>query len=174
MARFRAELKSLVSTLDRTNLRRFEKRCSADLGDARCGIELESGYVKHAVITGIINADSFEVSGIDAFQSGWFTAGKATFTSGDNVGQKLEITGHAKHDKGSSRVVVSLWEKPALTVAVGDSIQLEPGCDKLFSTCRQKFDNAMNFRGFPHMPGTEFAMSYASNSGKMNGAPLVR
>ncbi len=29
------------------------------------------------------------------------------------------------------------------------------GCDKRFETCRAKFANTLNFRGFPHMPGND-------------------
>ena len=28
-------------------------------------------------------------------------------------------------------------------------------CDKRFETCRDTFDNTLNFRGFPHMPGPD-------------------
>jgi uncharacterized phage protein (TIGR02218 family) len=30
------------------------------------------------------------------------------------------------------------------------------GCDKTHHTCRAKFANIINFRGFPHMPGNDF------------------
>jgi uncharacterized phage protein (TIGR02218 family) len=35
------------------------------------------------------------------------------------------------------------------------------GCDKRFETCRTKFANAVNFRGFPHLPGNDFVVAYA-------------
>ncbi|MDX5493645.1 MAG: phage BR0599 family protein, partial [Alphaproteobacteria bacterium] len=33
--------------------------------------------------------------------------------------------------------------------------------DKQFTTCRDRFANAVNFRGFPHMPGNDFVMASA-------------
>ncbi len=33
------------------------------------------------------------------------------------------------------------------------------GCDKSFATCRDRFANALNFRGFPHMPGIDRILS---------------
>ncbi len=42
----------------------------------------------------------------------------------------------------------------------GDAFTIRPGCDKSFATCRAKFDNAVNFRGFPHVPGTDQVLSY--------------
>jgi uncharacterized phage protein (TIGR02218 family) len=38
---------------------------------------------------------------------------------------------------------------------------LRAGCDRQFATCRAKFGNALRFRGFPHMPGDDFVLSYA-------------
>ncbi|MEZ5853946.1 MAG: phage BR0599 family protein [Hyphomicrobiaceae bacterium] len=34
--------------------------------------------------------------------------------------------------------------------------RLRRGCDKRLETCRTKFANAANHRGFPHMPGNGF------------------
>jgi len=38
---------------------------------------------------------------------------------------------------------------------VGDAYSLIPGCDKLLTTCRDKFSNVDNFRGEPHLPGMD-------------------
>ncbi|GAB5457394.1 MAG: DUF2163 domain-containing protein [Henriciella sp.] len=38
-------------------------------------------------------------------------------------------------------------------------------CDQSFSTCRDVFQNTDNFRGFPHMPGTDFVLSGPAASG---------
>ena len=45
-------------------------------------------------------------------------------------------------------------------VAPGDAVTLVAGCDKQFATCKSKFDNVVNFRGFPYMPGNDAALSY--------------
>jgi uncharacterized phage protein (TIGR02218 family) len=50
-------------------------------------------------------------------------------------------------------------------IAVGDTFTVTAGCDKRFATCVQKFDNAVNFRGFPHIPGNDFVMSYPTPGG---------
>jgi len=33
-------------------------------------------------------------------------------------------------------------------------------CDKRFATCRDRFANGINFRGFPHIPGNDFVIAY--------------
>lgn len=76
---FRVQLASIKADLERTIGRNFGRRCDADLGDARCGIELASAP--------------------------------------------------------------------------------QQNCDKRFSTCRDVFANAQNFRGFPHMPGNDAVIS---------------
>ena len=38
---------------------------------------------------------------------------------------------------------------------------LTAGCDKTLSICANRFANAANFRGFPHMPGNDFIIQVA-------------
>jgi uncharacterized phage protein (TIGR02218 family) len=55
--------------------------------------------------------------------------------------------------------VIELWEPVRATVEAGDLIRLEAGCDKRVETCRQKFANLMNFRGFPFVPGEDWLVA---------------
>ena len=41
--------------------------------------------------------------------------------------------------------------------APGDAFTAWPGCNRALSTCRNKFNNAGNFRGFPWIPVPETA-----------------
>lgn len=50
---------------------------------------------------------------------------------------------------GDARCKVDL-DDPALAAT---------SCDHRFSTCRDVFANTENFRGFPHMPGTDFVLA---------------
>jgi hypothetical protein len=38
--------------------------------------------------------------------------------------------------------------------------------------CRERFGNGLNFRGFPHMPGSDFAYSYVSGETTHDGSVL--
>jgi uncharacterized phage protein (TIGR02218 family) len=67
--------------------------------------------------------------------------------------------------------VLELWQAMPEPFAAGDAFTVTAGCDKRFDTCRAKFDNVVNFRGFPHIPGNDFVARYAvagepGNSGK--------
>ena len=49
----------------------------------------------------------------------------------------------------------------ALDVSADDVFAITAGCDKRFATCQAKFDNTLNFRGFPHMPGNDYVLAVA-------------
>ena len=71
--------------------------------------------------------------------------------------------------------MIELWEQIGPEILSGDTVRLEPGCDKLAATCREKFDNFLNFRGFPHIPGEDWLISYPVSSGVNDGgSPGVR
>lgn len=48
------------------------------------------------------------------------------------------------------------------------------GCDRSLATCRDRFGNVANFRGFPHIPGNDFVLRYPRQGDALNGAPLFR
>ena len=163
--RFRAELRGLSNRLDRASLRRLSRSCDADLGDPRCGVELDDPrYRTHGTV---LEAEAvLRCSGIEGFADGWFTHGRLTWTGGANADTRVDVAFH----EGDA---LSLWEEPARTVAAGDTFRLDAGCDKRFETCRERFANVLNFRGFPHMPGQDFAFGYVTSDAAHDGAALI-
>ena len=155
---FRAEVRGLAHYLQQPTGRLFQFTCDADLGDARCGVNLEgSAYRGVGEISAVLSPRAFEVSGLEDHADGWCTRGLLRFTSGANAGQSVEIRSHAVRD---GIVTIELWQEPARAISAGDAVSVTAGCDKLLETCRTKFGNAVNFRGFPHMPGNDFVTSY--------------
>jgi uncharacterized phage protein (TIGR02218 family) len=71
-----------------------------------------------------------------------------TFTSGANTGLHMEI-----RDFSAGRF--GLFLPMPYPISVGDSYTAVAGCDKSFQNCVTKFNNALNFRGEPHVPGTD-------------------
>lgn len=59
-------------------------------------------------------------------------------------------------------------------IGAGDAFALVAGCDHSFATCKAKFANALNFRGFPHLPGNDAAYAYVTDGGVFDGGPVVR
>jgi uncharacterized phage protein (TIGR02218 family) len=154
---FTAELRGLSDRLAEDTGRLFTTTCSADLGDGRCKVDLtNAAYRGSGTVTALSAASTFTASGLDAFDDGWFTAGKLTFTGGANANLSMEVKSH----RNNGAVTLSLWQAMAQPVAAGDSFTVTAGCDKQFSTCHDKFNNVVNFRGFPHIPGNDFVISY--------------
>jgi hypothetical protein len=46
------------------------------------------------------------------------------------------------------------------------------GCDRQLGTCRQRFGNVANFRGFPHIPGNDFVLRYPRSGDRLDGGAL--
>ena len=83
------------------------------------------------------------------------------------------LSGVIKNDRvsGSARTI-ELWQMFSVEPAVGDTVMIEAGCDKTATSCRLKFANFLNFRGFPHMPGEDWLMAYPSRDSRNDGGSL--
>jgi len=153
---FVAEVRGLAHVLNQTQGRVFQGQCDADLGDERCTVNLDSGAFKGSgTVAGLIAGTRFTASGLGGFASGWFARGFLTWDTGGNAGQKMEVK---LHTLSGGTATIGLWQTPAVAIAAGDTFTIRAGCDKQFSTCRDKFDNVENFRGFPHIPGNDFVL----------------
>jgi len=156
---FNAELRSIAHVFDQPQGRTFQRGCSADLGDARCGVDLFSAALH---TTGDVISFSGGVLTIDLpspFANGFFTGGVLQFVSGANAGARLTVKSHRQE---GLRATIVFWTPPAATIASGDDVALRAGCDKSPSTCKTKFGNIVNYRGFPHMPGNDRVIAYPS------------
>jgi uncharacterized phage protein (TIGR02218 family) len=156
---FAAEVRGLSARLNEERGRIFAATCDADLGDARCGVDLENPALRgEGAIAAVEGGSLIRVSGLDAFADNWFTRGKLTFSAGTNTGLAVEVK---EHRAAAGEVRLALWQQLPEPLAEGDLFVVTAGCDKRFETCRSKFSNAMNFRGFPHLPGNDFVVAYA-------------
>jgi uncharacterized phage protein (TIGR02218 family) len=95
------------------------------------------------------------------YESGFFTGGRLMFTSGGNSGATCQIK---NHNVITTDVSFLLWTALAHPIAAGDRFTVTAGCDKTLGTCREKFNNLVNHRGFPHMPGNDVIISYPNSN----------
>jgi uncharacterized phage protein (TIGR02218 family) len=166
---FKAEVRGLAHELQQPKGRIIQFGCDADLGDARCKVNLNDGSFtsNDGVVADVTGSPRlFVATGLEAYATNWFTRGLITWLSGANAGHKSEVRLHAK-EGGLARI--ELWQRTAEPIAPGDTFRIVAGCDKQFSTCKAKFDNVANFRGFPHVPGNDFMLSVATRGGKNDG-----
>ncbi len=167
---FVAEMRSLAHVLNQTVGRTFQASCDAALGDARCAVNRNDPTFKGSGTVVTVAGDrSFTVSGLSAYTDNWFALGAVTWTGGANAGRKAEVL---THEVGSTAVTITLLEAPILAIAAGDTFTITAGCDKAFETCKGKFGNAVNFRGFPHIPGQDTVIRYAAKGEDNAGAVL--
>lgn len=52
----------------------------------------------------------------------------------------------------------------------GDHPAFAEGCDRRMATCRSRFDNALNFRGFSSIPGEDFLTLYPARGERHDGS----
>lgn len=160
---FTAEVRGLAHYLQQPKGRLYQYGCDADLGDARCGVDLSNPALRGlGTIASVISARRFTVSGLVSFATHWFTRGLLSVTSGASNGFRSEVKAHTLQGSG---VEIELWQEPPEPLAAGHTFIVTAGCDKQLATCRAKFANVTRFRGFPHMPGNDFVTSFAKRSG---------
>ena len=163
---FSAELRGLAHALNQPRGRVYQPSCDAILGDQRCAVDLDAAAFRAAgAIASVEDRRRFVLGGSGAFDAGWFARGTIEFNSGANAGRRGEIKIHRPVSAGAE---IELWHPMPWAVAAGDAAVLRAGCDKQFSTCRSKFANGANFRGFPHIPGDDFVLTYVTRSSDDN------
>ena len=169
---WRAELEGYSADFAVKRGRLFRKGCDAELGDARCGvITNQAAYTGAGIVGAVRSATEFEVSGLGGFEQGWFNDGIVQWTSGL---QNTEFARVSTYIKSGAIITIKLRDDPRLNVIAGTTFSIKAGCDKSFGTCKAKFSNALNFRGFPHMPGNDQAYAYARDGMNFDGGPVVQ
>ncbi len=167
---FRAELRGLTEGLNRPLGRVYQKPCTAVLGDSGCRFDIaQEGYSQIMPVHRVTDARIFHWEGFNTFDVDWFTRGRLEVIDGPAKG----LWGMIKHDRmvGNSRCI-ELWEPIRGAIGVGTQIRLDAGCDKRSETCRLKFNNFLNFQGFPDLPSDDWVVSVPRASGANTGGSL--
>ncbi len=162
---FRVELRGLTDLLNQTIGRSYHRGCSAVLGDAAC-----KAVVADVALVVVDIVDGTYVLNGDAPQSdGWFDLGRFAVTTGASAG----LLGMVKRDRAhTAGRLIDLWQD--IPLAMGDQITLQPGCDRQAATCTAKFNNLLNFQGFPHIPGEDWQISYPNARQPKDGGSLFK
>ena len=154
--RFIAQLRGLTQHLNAHAGKLYSPICRAQLGDVQCGLTL-TAYTSSGSITSVNSRSTISDSARSEI-SRTFQHGKITFTSGKNMGIISEIRKHDAH--GNFTLLLAL----PYDCEVGDNYSISQGCDRQFYTCTTRYNNAVNFRGEPHVPGTDALLTTASTA----------
>ena len=163
---FSAVLTGVAQRFHEATGRLYQAGCDAEFADARCG--LEGAHFTLAAQVASSDGDLVLRIVSTSKAEGWFANG--VLARSDLT--RLRIRSHFVGTKQDELV---LWAPPARPFEMGEAIQLTAGCDKTLATCRDRFANVVNFRGFPHVPSPEMVLAYAHASDvTMDGGSLFR
>lgn len=164
---FEAELRGLTEALNQPQGRIYQKPCTAVLGDAACRFDPAApGYSEELDAESVERNEVFRWEELPGFAFDWFTGGRLTVLSGKAEGLWSAIKADQSGAEGRR---ITLWEPIRALVVPGDRVRLEAGCDKRMETCRLKFNNLLNFQGFPDIPGEDWVMAVPRQSGVNTG-----
>lgn len=146
--RFSAELRGPMALLERPVVEQTSPECRAELGDRRCRVDMASRRIVTRIVA-VIDAATVKVAAV----GGDLAYGRLRWIDGANGGLASAILVNDER-------TVRLREPPPFTATAGGFVELSEGCDKAFPTCRDRFANAANFRGEPHLAGNDLLTRY--------------
>lgn len=164
---FHAELRGLTDLLNRPVGRVYQKPCTAVLGDKTCRFNMNApGFWLEAEIAAVENGANLQLRGGSSISNAWFERGRLDVQTGSAAG----LWGAVKQDQRTQDGRhVTLWSGIGGGLLVGDTVRLTAGCDKRMTTCRLKFNNLINFQGFPDLPGEDWVMAVPKKSNRNKG-----
>jgi uncharacterized phage protein (TIGR02218 family) len=169
---FRAQVAGVASKLSRTVGHSYGPICRHKLGSpnpdangrAGCGVDLTSFTVFDAEVESVgVSKLEFDAkdSGPNSIPGShpddWFTLGELRWRTGENTGLTSEVRVYSQ----ASRTIALAIETPH-EIAVGDRFDIVAGDDRKFSTCRDKFSNAINFGGQHRIPSMDTVLETPS------------
>ena len=170
---FEVELRGLAEALNAPVGRSILRTCDRTLGDGKCGFDVgKAGFSAEATVTSASSGATIVAGDLGGFADGWFTQGIIAWLSGGNAGQSGAVKADRREASGVRRI--ALWQAPGRPLAAGDRFRIVAGCDKRAETCRKKFANLKNFRGFPLIPGDDWVTAYPKEGANHDGSSLLR
>jgi uncharacterized phage protein (TIGR02218 family) len=142
--KFLAEIRGLAQKFNQVIGNLYSPTCRANFCDKKCKLQ-EINYTDYGSVTEVMNEKSFKDKSRQE-PSGYYTQGKIIFLDGRNKGIEMEIKEHINS-------IITTVLPLSFKIKIGDKYKIIAGCDKTFETCRIKFNNVLNFRGEPHIPG---------------------
>lgn len=149
--RFTAELRGLMQHLQQDIGRVYSPFDDVDLGDARNGLNIVA-WTETGSVSTVTDARQFTTS--LTRPTGWFDGGKITFTNGLNDDLSMEVKTYL--NSGGS---LALQLPMPFVVAPGNTFSIYAGYDKTLQQSASKFNNIINNRSFPWVPGKDIMIT---------------
>lgn len=156
---FSAEIRGLMQYLQNNIATYYQPACDATFCDSRCKLNILD-FTYSDVVTDVQGNISIKCVGLIGNETNDFNYGFIKFTTGLNSGIKYDIKSFIQNTTDQDIVL----QLPAnYTINIGDEFDIVIGCDKDKNTCKN-FNNYINFRGFPDVPGMD-ALTGGAKSG---------
>jgi len=155
---FTAELLGLVSKLELKIGDIYQASCRADLGDSACKVSINS-YKFSGTVSTVTNSRRAFTDSSRTETDAYFNFGLLTWKTGNNAGKSIEVKTYTLSTKA-----LELYTVTSDDIQVGDTYTIFAGCDRKFDTCKNKFDNLINFQGEPKLPGGDYILEPASKN----------
>jgi uncharacterized phage protein (TIGR02218 family) len=149
---WRAELRGVAQALQQPVGGFYTKTCTANLGDAKCTINIAA-----LSAAGIVATAASRVSFATAMgqAADTFGGGVLTWVTGLNAGAKIEVNTFVA---GAFVLAVAM----PFNIVAGDTFAVTPGCRKRRTEdCKTRYNNVLHFRGFPDVPGNDIVIGSA-------------
>lgn len=124
----------------------YSQSCRVDLGDSKCTVNIELLKASFTVVS-VASPVEFVVDTLAGKADDYFAFGQLIWDTGANSALPLDVRSTVLSTK-----TVKLFYPPLFDVVAGDTGRIYAGCDKQAGTCKDKFNNILNFRGEPFPP----------------------
>tara|TARA_R100000655_G_scaffold14716_2_gene33104 strand:+ start:7412 stop:8299 length:888 start_codon:yes stop_codon:yes gene_type:complete len=127
----------------------FSKQCQYVLAGPFCKADIAAEVVASAAVESITDQRTELVFTAATFspptaaqEDNYYRDGSLIWKTGNNVGNVSPIVS-SSHSLRKFKLLIPT----ARDIQVGDTCEIKPGCNGLFTTCKDKFGNAANFGG---------------------------
>lgn len=135
----------------------YTRTLGATQVDGSASFLAQEAWNRDATVSGVTNSQYFQINVTDSRAvDDWFNHGVILFETGNNSGLRMEV-----QDWVASGGHIETFMEFPFDVQVGDRLTIYPGCDKRFQTCKAKFNNVINMRAEPYLPGIDAVLRYA-------------
>jgi uncharacterized phage protein (TIGR02218 family) len=142
VAAFSVPARSAQAMLRRLPMITAGRQCPHILYDSRCSVARASFKVTTTVTA--VSGRAIRVATMDSKADYWAQFGELHHVAS---GERMTISDHTGTD-----ITMQL---PIVEIGIGDEVEVFAGCAHDVGTCLSKFDNVVNFGGFPDMPTSD-------------------
>lgn len=127
------------------------------ISDGTVTFTVRNAWARYAQVDAIIDERHLTLTALPdprASDDAWYAPGRMIMRSGflKNRGSKIDAWDGATYQLELVSPFANLLEP-------GDWLEIAPDCDKTLDMCVNKYSNANNYRGFPHITGARLATS---------------